>query len=170
MKTAGTLLELLSNLLQWTWLFLSSSIANEFHSQWNTAFANAPTAISTDSPPAAINDIPQALPNSATNQYSIQYGLSSNVPSISSTQSVSQPPFNGQQQLLMIARDWQHKVASVYDPHGLKRRWDYSVDVETADLSKHQRWKNVYAIYLPLLGLAFRKENGYNNLESSTTE
>lgn len=107
--------------------------------QWNTAFANAPTAVSTDSLPAAINDIPQTLPNPATNQYSIQYGLSSNVPSISSAQSVSQPPFNGQQQLLMIARDWQHKVASVYDPHGLKRRWDYSVNVETADLSKHQR-------------------------------
>jgi hypothetical protein len=35
-----------------------------------------------------------------------------------------QPP-----QPIMTARDWQQSVASVYDPHGIKRRWNHSVDM-----------------------------------------
>lgn len=32
-------------------------------------------------------------------------------------------------QPIMTARDWQQSVASVYDPHGIKRRWNNSVDM-----------------------------------------
>lgn len=42
-------------------------------------------------------------------------------------------------QPIMTARDWQQSVASVYDPHGIKRRWNNSVDMSTYNNTKRSR-------------------------------
>lgn len=51
-------------------------------------------------------------------------------PSDNPMQTMSQQAYPTQP--IMTARDWQQSVASVYDPHGLKRRWNYSVDLNNA--------------------------------------
>jgi len=68
--------------------------------------------------------------------YPVQYGSPAKVASVTPPQSMSQPQFRHS---MITARDWQQSVASVFDPHGLKRRWNYSVDMGMENVSKRQR-------------------------------
>lgn len=62
-------------------------------------------------------------------QYPMQYTPPSNkvVSMDHPMQAIPQASYDSQP--IMTARDWQQSVASVYDPHGIKRRWNYSVDL-----------------------------------------
>jgi len=102
------------------------------------AFSVAHSSASTSSPPMTMNDPTQGVSNSITNQYPVQYVPPGKPASVTQTQSVPQPAF-GAQNVLITARDWQHSVASVYDPQGLKRRWNYSTDVSSENASKRPR-------------------------------
>lgn len=80
----------------------------------------------------------QRVPHTLAGQYPVQYGQPAKVPSVPQAQSLSQSHFSGQP-VLFTARDWQQSVASVFDPNGLKRRWNYSVDHAAEHSSKRQR-------------------------------
>ena len=119
------------------WCFLSS--------QWDMAFSMAPSTVSTNSPPMAMDNSVQGVQAPLAGQYPIQYGQTTKVTPVTPPQAISPPQFNGQQ-VLFTARDWQQSVASVYDPNGLKRRWNYSVDMGTEHTQKRARW--VFSIYI----------------------
>lgn len=92
------------------------------------------------SPPAPVHQ-PQPQPEfsgSLPNQYQIPYDSAARMPSIPAPQPVTQPQFTGQP-VLFTPRDWQQSVASVFDPHGLKRRWNPSVDLAGENMQKRQR-------------------------------
>ncbi|KAJ5246963.1 hypothetical protein N7468_001946 [Penicillium chermesinum] len=104
--------------------------------QWDMAFSVNPASVSTNSPPLPINNPAQPMSNIVNHQYPVPYD--SNKVAVSQTQSVSPPQFQAPP-VVFTARDWQQSVASVYDPHGLKRRWNYSVDLGAEDAVKRQR-------------------------------
>lgn len=83
-----------------------------------------------------MNNPPQPIGNVVNQQYPIQYESPSRT--VASTQSVSPPQFQAPP-VVFSARDWQQSVASVYDPQGLKRRWNYSVDLGSDNMAKRQR-------------------------------
>ncbi|KAF7629811.1 hypothetical protein F9C07_2287458 [Aspergillus flavus] len=103
--------------------------------QWDMAFSMAPSTVNTNSPPMAMDHSVQAP---LAGQYTVQYGQTTKVTPVTPPQAISPPQFNGQQ-VLFTARDWQQSVASVYDPNGLKRRWNYSVDIGTEHTQKRAR-------------------------------
>ncbi|KAJ5180383.1 hypothetical protein N7492_003593 [Penicillium capsulatum] len=103
--------------------------------QWDMAFSVNPSTVSTNSPPMPMNNAP--LPNIVNQQYPIQYESPSKV-TMPPSQSVSPPQFQAPP-VVFSARDWQQSVASVYDPQGLKRRWNYSVDLGGENMAKRQR-------------------------------
>lgn len=77
-------------------------------------------------------------PDGVPVQYSMQYPPSAGkVMPVENVQAV--PPSNYNTQPAMTARDWQHSVASVYDPQGLKRRWNNSVDMSNYNNAKRAR-------------------------------
>jgi hypothetical protein len=100
------------------------------------AFSFSP-AVNTNSPPMPMPGTSQGVQPALVDQYALQYQQPTK---IAATQppSVPQPQINGQQ-VVFTARDWQQSVASVYDPHGLKRRWNYSVDLGMDNNPKRQR-------------------------------
>ncbi|KAJ5545320.1 hypothetical protein N7461_007624 [Penicillium sp. DV-2018c] len=106
--------------------------------QWDMAFSVNPATVSTSSPPMPMNNSIPGVQNIMNPQYPIQYETPNKVPSVASTQSLSPPQFQAPP-VVFSARDWQQSVASVYDPQGLKRRWNYSVDLESDNISKRQR-------------------------------
>lgn len=79
----------------------------------------------------------QGMQSSLVDQYALQYQPPTKM-SVAQPSTVSQPGMNGQQ-VVFTARDWQQSVASVYDPHGLKRRWNYSIDMDMEGSVKRQR-------------------------------
>jgi hypothetical protein len=103
--------------------------------QWDMAFSAAPPSSSANSPPVAFNNATQGILNPS--QYPLQYASTGKMASIDVTQPMAQPTFSPQPTFI-TAREWQQSVASVYDPHGFKRRWNYSVDM-AGDTSKRQR-------------------------------
>lgn len=107
-------------------------------SQWDMAFSVNPSTVSANSPPMPINNSVPGVPNVMNSQYPVQYETPNKVPSVTSTQSLSPPQFQAPP-VVFSARDWQQSVASVYDPQGLKRRWNYPVDVNPDNTSKRQR-------------------------------
>ncbi|KAN0086780.1 hypothetical protein V8E54_000468 [Elaphomyces granulatus] len=102
--------------------------------QWDMAFSAAPSSSNANSPPVAYNNATQGILNPS--QYPLQYTSTGKMGSIDATQPMTQPAFSPQPTFI-TAREWQQSVASVYDPHGFKRRWNYS-DM-TGDTSKRQR-------------------------------
>ncbi|EED16009.1 C6 finger domain protein, putative [Talaromyces stipitatus ATCC 10500] len=92
---------------------------------WNMAF---PVDTST-SPQMPFAGTGQAMTaDGVPVQYPMQYTPpAGKVMSMDAMQSMSQATYEPQP--VMTARDWQQSVASVYDPHGLKRRWNHSVDM-----------------------------------------
>ncbi|KAJ5962380.1 hypothetical protein N7501_007321 [Penicillium viridicatum] len=106
--------------------------------QWDMAFSVNPSTVSANSPPMPINNSVPGVPNVMNSQYPVQYETPNKVPSVTSTQSLSPPQFQAPP-VVFSARDWQQSVASVYDPQGLKRRWNYPVDVNPDNTSKRQR-------------------------------
>ena len=100
------------------------------------AFPVNPASVSTNSPPMPMNNSPQPMSNMVHQQYPIQYESPSRV-TVPQTQSVSPPQFQAPP-VVFSARDWQQSVASVYDPQGLKRRWNYSADLGD-NMVKRQR-------------------------------
>ncbi|PYH99553.1 C6 finger domain protein [Aspergillus ellipticus CBS 707.79] len=106
--------------------------------QWDMAFSIGPPTVSTNSPPMTLSNPSQSAQTSLAEQFPVQYGPQAKLASITPTQSVPQAQFTGQQ-VVFTARDWQQSVASVYDPNGLKRRWNYSVDMGNESDSKRQR-------------------------------
>ncbi|KAJ5628351.1 hypothetical protein N7490_010579 [Penicillium lividum] len=93
--------------------------------QWDMAFSVNSSTVSTNSPPMPMSN-PAQQPMS---------NMGSPSPP---TQSVSPPQFQAPQ-IVFSARDWQQSVASVYDPQGSKRRWNYSVDMDSDNIVKRQR-------------------------------
>ncbi|KAF7515653.1 hypothetical protein PCG10_002990 [Penicillium crustosum] len=106
--------------------------------QWDMAFSVNPSTVSANSPPMPINNSVPGVQNVMNSQYPVQYETPNKVPSVASTQSLSPPQFQAPP-VVFSARDWQQSVASVYDPQGLKRRWNYPVDVSPDNISKRQR-------------------------------
>ncbi|KAL4889151.1 C6 finger domain protein [Aspergillus ambiguus] len=102
--------------------------------QWDMAFSMAPSTI--NSPPMAMNNPAAGLQTPVSTQYPIQYGTPAKVTPVAPTQPISQPQLNGS--VVFTARDWQQSVASVFDPNGLKRRWN-SIDLDAEHASKRQR-------------------------------
>lgn len=103
-------------------------------SQWDMAFSMAPSTI--NSPPMAMNNPAQGLQTPVSTQYPIQYGAPTKVTPVAPAQPMPQSQVGGP--VVFTARDWQQSVASVYDPNGLKRRWN-SMDLEAEHNSKRQR-------------------------------
>jgi hypothetical protein len=58
--------------------------------------------------------------------HGLQYAEANKLLPISAQQQPLPQPYNPHQQIIINARDWQQSVASVFDPHGLKRRWDHT--------------------------------------------
>ncbi|KAJ5476027.1 Transcription factorfungi [Penicillium sp. IBT 31633x] len=106
--------------------------------QWDMAFSVNPSTVSAHSPPMPMNNSIPSVQNITNSQYPMQYETPNKVPSVASTQSVSPPQFQAPP-VVFSARDWQQSVASVYDPQGLKRRWNYPVDFDSDSVSKRQR-------------------------------
>ncbi|KAL4912189.1 hypothetical protein BDW62DRAFT_215212 [Aspergillus aurantiobrunneus] len=104
--------------------------------QWDMAFSFSP-AVNPNSPPIAIPGTSQGMQPALVNQYALQYEQPAKI-AVTQPSSAQQPQINGQQ-VVFSARDWQQSVASVYDPHGLKRRWNYSVDLGMENNPKRQR-------------------------------
>ncbi|KAK5806977.1 hypothetical protein VI817_001235 [Penicillium citrinum] len=104
--------------------------------QWDMAFSVNPSTVSTNSPPMNMSNTTQPMGNMVNQQYPIQYDSPSRT--VPPTQSVSPPQFQAPP-VVFSARDWQQSVASVFDPQGLKRRWNYSVDMTSDNMSKRQR-------------------------------
>ncbi|KAJ5392348.1 hypothetical protein N7509_007838 [Penicillium cosmopolitanum] len=100
--------------------------------QWDMAFSVNPSTVSTNSPPNA-----NEHPPTTTNR---KHGESTSTSAIShASVSVSPPQFQAPP-VVFSARDWQQSVASVFDPQGLKRRWNYSVDMNADNnMAKRQR-------------------------------
>ncbi|KAJ5099114.1 hypothetical protein N7532_006115 [Penicillium argentinense] len=105
--------------------------------QWDMAFSVNPSTVSTNSPPMSMNNTTQPLTNMVNHQYPIQYDSPSKV-TVPPSQSVSPAQFQTPP-VIFSAREWQQSVASVYDPQGLKRRWNYSVDLGSDNVAKRQR-------------------------------
>ncbi|KAL4734640.1 hypothetical protein BDV11DRAFT_50741 [Aspergillus similis] len=104
--------------------------------QWDMAFSFSP-AVNSNSPPMAIPGTSQGLQPALVDQYALQYQQPAKLP-VTQASAVAQPQMSGQP-VVFTARDWQQSVASVYDPHGLKRRWNYSVDMEMENNNKRSR-------------------------------
>ncbi|KAL5333224.1 hypothetical protein BJX70DRAFT_392361 [Aspergillus crustosus] len=104
--------------------------------QWDMAFSFSP-AVNSNSPPLTMPRTSQAMQASLADQYGLQYQQPAKL-TVTQPSSVPQPQMSGQQ-VVFTARDWQQSVASVYDPHGLKRRWNYSVDLGLENSHKRQR-------------------------------
>jgi hypothetical protein len=104
--------------------------------QWEMAFSVDPSTVSTNSPPMNLSNPVQGMQPPLQTHYPVQYGSPAKVASVTPPQSMSQPQFRHS---MITARDWQQSVASVFDPHGLKRRWNYSVDMGMENVSKRQR-------------------------------
>ncbi|KXG51136.1 Transcription factor [Penicillium griseofulvum] len=125
---------------------LETPSADEHHwdptriiTQWDMAFSVNPATVSANSPPMpSINNSVPGVQSVINPQYPVQYETPNKVPSVTSTQSLSPPQFQAPP-VLFSARDWQNSVASVYDPQGLKRRWNYPVDAGSDNMSKRQR-------------------------------
>ncbi|CAG8019449.1 unnamed protein product [Penicillium salamii] len=106
--------------------------------QWDMAFSVNPSTVSTNSPPMPLNNTVPGVQNVMNSQYPVQYETPHKVPSVTSSQSLSPPQFQAPP-VVFSARDWQQSVASVYDPQGVKRRWNYPGDMTSDTMSKRQR-------------------------------
>ncbi|KAF7713227.1 Fungal Zn(2)-Cys(6) binuclear cluster domain-containing protein [Penicillium ucsense] len=105
--------------------------------QWDMAFSVNPSTVSTNSPPMPISNPAQPISNMVHHQqYPIHYEQAPKATAPQS-QSVSPPQFQAPP-VVFSARDWQQSVASVYDPQGMKRRWNYSSEVGES-MIKRQR-------------------------------
>lgn len=85
-----------------------------------------------------MNTTVPGVQNVMNSQYPVQYETPHKVPSVTSSQSLSPPQFQAPP-VVFSARDWQQSVASVYDPQGVKRRWNYPGDMASDGMSKRQR-------------------------------
>ena len=85
-----------------------------------------------------LNNAVPGVQNVMNSQYPVQYETPHKVPSVTSSQSLSPPQFQAPP-VVFSARDWQQSVASVYDPQGVKRRWNYPGDMASDTMSKRQR-------------------------------
>ncbi|KAJ5902430.1 hypothetical protein N7495_002958 [Penicillium taxi] len=101
--------------------------------QWDMAFSANPSTVS-NSPPMPMSNPAQPMSNMVNHQYPIQYDSKVAIPP---TQPVSPPQFQNLP-AIFSARDWQQSVASVYDPQGLKRRWNYATDLATDGMKKRR--------------------------------
>jgi hypothetical protein len=91
-------------------------------SQWNTAFS---TNTNVHSPPSATTDSSQSSEHMVAVHHGLQYADATKLMPMSAQQQPLPQPYNPHQQIIINnARDWQQSVASVFDPHGLKRTWD----------------------------------------------
>ncbi|PKY06917.1 C6 finger domain protein [Aspergillus campestris IBT 28561] len=104
--------------------------------QWDMAFSMGPSPLNPNSPPMPINHPIQSVHTSLAPQYP-QYGTPAKPTPTALTPPASQRL--NTQQVVFTARDWQQNVASVFDPNGLKRRWNHSVDLDAGHTAKRQR-------------------------------
>ena len=128
-------------------------------SQWDMAFSVDPSAVTTNSPPMNLNSTVQDVHQPLTAHYPIQYDSPTKMAPVTPAPAMSQaqPQFNPRHSII-TAREWQQSVASVFDPHGLKRRWNnYSVDMGMENTAKRQRWKGRAAnqVHPPVTNILF---------------
>ncbi|KAL2361224.1 hypothetical protein RJZ56_005876 [Blastomyces dermatitidis] len=97
--------------------------------QWDLAFSGGGSnASSTNSPPLSATN-PSQDGQSLPAQYRMHYSQTPKMSSMPVPQPMAQPTYSNMQSVIS-ARDWQRSVASVYDPQGLKRRWDHQVNLD----------------------------------------
>ncbi|KAL9110051.1 MAG: hypothetical protein Q9227_005390 [Pyrenula ochraceoflavens] len=114
--------------------------------QWDTAFNIPQSALG---PPSTMSQSPTSNPmNPATQsfagqqpQYVNQYQSSNAMPPPPpSSHSVTNAGYNSGGPVFVTPRDWQQSVASVYDPAGLKRRYDSTAnEILGAQMQKRMR-------------------------------
>ncbi|KAK2749807.1 hypothetical protein FQN55_003043 [Onygenales sp. PD_40] len=92
--------------------------------QWDLAFSGGMSTAASASPPqlSATTGPHDTTHNILPAQYGMHYSQGPQISSMAPPQSMPQPTYTTMQPI--SARDWQHSVASVFDPQGLKRRWD----------------------------------------------
>ncbi|QGA19958.1 hypothetical protein EYB26_007656 [Talaromyces marneffei] len=96
---------------------------------WNMAFPVDTASLPSNSPQMPFSGQGPAMTADGVQvQYPMQYTPpGGKVMSMDAMQAMGQTTYEPQP--VMTARDWQQSVASVYDPHGIKRRWNNSVDM-----------------------------------------
>ncbi|KAH8701151.1 putative C6 finger domain protein [Talaromyces proteolyticus] len=104
---------------------------------WDMAFSVNPSNLPSASPHMAYSNAGSSIADTVSPQYSMQYPTPDKMMPIDHTHTLPQQPYNPQP--IMTARDWQQNVASVYDPHGLKRRFNHSVDLPNNNAVKRAR-------------------------------
>jgi hypothetical protein len=111
------------------------------HSTWDMTF-NPPSVAST-SPHTAYTNPSPTMAETVTVQYPMQYQTPDKMVPMDPQQHAvpqqhQQQPYNPQP--IMTARDWQQNVASVFDPHGVKRRFNnLSTDLSHSNAAKRAR-------------------------------
>jgi len=113
--------------------------------QWNTAFATPaaalappPSSANSNSPPLPLSmaSVPQSMPPLQTQYAQHPYpqvaGMTS-LPQVPQPQ-IPQPNYMSGAPVFVSPKDWQQSVASVFDPEGLKRRWNYG----PGEMGEHQ--------------------------------
>ena len=114
--------------------------------QWHTAFSIPPSQLgppsshSSSSPislpvSSSTSHTPQTLSPTHSNPYAPQYSPASAITSAPQPHHMppQQPSYTNSGPIFVTPKEWQQSVASVYDPGGMKRRWDYDIN----DLDGH---------------------------------
>ncbi|OKL56712.1 hypothetical protein UA08_07839 [Talaromyces atroroseus] len=112
---------------------------------WNMAFpvdASNITPTSGMTPPqVSFTGTGPSISEAVSPQYPMHYATTPNgeIVHMDPMHAMSQQSYDPNPQRIMTARDWQQSVASVFDPQGLKRRWNFSVDVTAQNAAKRSR-------------------------------
>lgn len=86
------------------------------------------------------SSIASVLPNQYQMQYaSQQQQQQQKTDHVAQAQSMPQQSGGPGMPVFVSARDWQHSVASVYDPEGSKRKWGYPADLGVEHVAKRAR-------------------------------
>lgn len=110
------------------------------NSQWNMAFSGDAASAASNSPPMPMQNPGSNIASVLPNQYSMQYTDQQKMDQVAQSQAMSQHQSGGAGMPVFVsARDWQHSVASVYDPEGSKRKWGYPPDMGVEHPSKRAR-------------------------------
>lgn len=123
-------------------MYLLFDMLTLLYSSWDLAF-NPPSVASTSPHTAYTNPSPPTMAETVTVQYPMQYQTADKMVPMDPQQHQhavpqQQQPYNPQP--MMTARDWQQNVASVFDPHGVKRRFNnLSADLSNSNAAKRAR-------------------------------
>jgi hypothetical protein len=112
------------------------------NSQWDMAFSADAASAASNSPPMPIQNPGSSIAGMLPGQYPMQYtNQQQKMEPVTQPQSIPQQTSGGMpgMPVFVSARDWQHSVASVYDPEGSKRKWGYPSDMGVEHAAKRAR-------------------------------